>query len=669
MNESPFQSAIDMSIFEQAFINGQLVPWMDDIMFERVVGLRDRMRDLEDLHDWKKEFLKYHDGQLDELIRIQRSLEEVIKEIRARRAPIDDEKRSIRQDMSSDEKSLNALQREWVRLMAELDARKREATIREGIDNETQNAPWRTGANGKKALPHQFEGAYRLSSARKGILGDKPGLGKTLQAIMTVDMLRALGLTQKTLIFCPKPVLDGFQTEFQRFSPDQFVYVLNQTGKGVKSEVLDVVKLLPEAVILTNYEVWRKDKRILEKLIHCQFDTIILDEAHNLKDSKSSTFKGIKSIVHAENKCTECGGLVFGTNTCPSCGWYAEKQFAFRSIKNIFPMTGTSILNKPQDLFALLHLIDDQGFPNLNSFLWDFCEQYTTESGPRWRFTYGGEEQLLLKLGMKYTARTRESAGVQMPPQEVKHHHFELDGDKYPKQAEFIRLLKDKARLRIADGREFTQLETLAWYTRMRQSATWPDAIKLHEADAEGNIINTIRPDVGESVIMDEGELIIREALDSGNRIVVFSHFTEALMEMERRLRNDGVSLIRYDGSLNDKLRLEAQRDFDLTHTRPENAKYQVMLAQYKSAKVGLNLHGAQEVLFLEREWNPAMEEQAMDRVRRIGSEFDTIVHILHVEGTATELIDAIIEEKAAMRDGFDSQVDLQEKLRKFVEG
>jgi SNF2 family DNA or RNA helicase len=645
---------IDMTQFESQF-SGQLSAFMDDGMFEKVESIRQRMADLTDILSWKKEFLQFADANIDKLEELQRGLQEVIDAIRARKQPYSDEKREIRQDMLQDERKLAALQREWARLMAELDAQRKFNEQRLELDAKTSDALWRS-----RALPHQFEGAYRLSSAQRAILGDKPGLGKTLQAIMTIDMLRGLGLARKVLIVCPKPVIDGFEREFAKWSPGQFVATLNQTLKGLKSEILDLAALMPEAVILTNYEVWRKDKGIIDKLIGCQFDTVILDEAHNLKDSKSVTAKGIKAIVHAENKCEHCSGLTFGA-ACPKCGQWPTKEYANRSVKNLFPMTGTPILNRPQDLFVMLNLVDDRAFPSESRFLEDFCTKKCAVCGgsfcqcaekPKWiwKFTSGGEAQLLKRLGMRFTARTRESADVKMPPQEIRHHKLTFDPEMYPK---------------LGDN-ELTALETLAWYTRMRQSATWPDGIKIRNPDT-GEV--EFQAEVGESIIMDEGELIIREALDCGNRIVVFSHFKEALKEMERRLVKDGVSVIRYDGDLNAKLRIEAQHDFDLTITRPENSKYQVMLAQYKTAKVGLNLHGAQEVLFLDREWNPGMEQQAGDRVRRIGSELDTIVHVLHAEGTATELMDALLDEKASMMEGFETEVNLHETMRKFLGG
>lgn len=684
--------SIDMSGFEHSFANEtgiaampslnavatiepQLSNDMDNVMFERICDLRDRIADLTDTIEYLRSFLHVSDDELEELDRMRISLQEVLAEIRKRTSLLNDNQKLIKNQISPYKRSLEESQREWFRLMAELEAQQRERNNRRQLDLLTENAPWRD-----RALPHQYEGAYRLSSVKRGILGDKMGLGKTLQAIMTIDMLKAYGEAKKVLIFCPKPVLDGFERDFKKFSPDQFVFILNQAGSNTKSHVLDVVRAMPVATILTNYEVWRKDKTIIDQLIACQFDTIVLDEAHVMKNANSGNAKGIKRIVHAENKCYACGGLTFGSG-CPACGAFPEELYQNRSIKNCFPMTGTAILNRPQDLFPLLHLVDDQAFPDEQAFLRDFCQRICTNcranygctcaGKPNWVWTFrtGGEEALLKRLGMRFTARTRDSAGVVMPPQEIKHHYFDLDPEEYPKQAEFNRLLRDQARLFFArEDKTITQFETLGWYTRMRQSAIWPDGIRVPEKDDDGRIIRYWQPSVGESILMDRGEEIIREGVENGNRIIVFCKFKTALIEMERRLRASGIPLVRYDGDLSDDARREAQHDFDFTLTNPADAKFKVMLAQYDSAKVGLNLHGAQEVVLLDREWNPAMEQQAIDRVRRIGSVFDTIVHILHCAGTATDLMDAIQEYKLNMVEGFEAENErMQKVMRDFL--
>lgn len=675
-----------IAMMEADFKGSELSEFMDDVTFEQFHTLRERIEDYGNLLQGKKGLAEYFDGEGKRIDVFLSSLIETLTFARAERKKYADEYSAVRRDMIADEKKLESLSREYARLVAELEARKRLRNERAEIDLMTKDHPWR-----KIALPHQYEGAFRLSGTRRGILGDHPGLGKTLQAIMTIDMLRATGLTKKVLIFCPKPVLDGFNTEFARRSPGQFVQILNQTKKGQKNMVLDVIKLMPECVVLTNYEVWRKDRSLIDELIACQFDTVVLDEAHKLKNAKSATAKGILEIVHAENQCFNCGMLTFGSG-CGACGKYPTELFQNQSVKNVFPMTGTPILNKPQDLFTLLHIIDPIGFPDETAFLFDFCLKVCggcrarthtfceCVDGPRWRWTFrdGGEAALLNKLGMRFTARTRDSAGVKMPPQEIKHWNLTLED--YDRQAKFISDLRDAARIEFSDGGAVTQLEVFAWYMRMRQSAEWPDGVVIRdnrkdphtgEKIGTGEIIwpKSEKDLPGESAIMDWAEERITEGVENGNRLVVFSHFKKSLVELSRRLEMAKISHVRYDGDLSDAAKIEAQRDFDLTVTRPENSKFQVILVQYDSGKVGLNLHGAHEVVFMGREWNPGMEKQAMERVRRIGSEFETMVHIPHCAGTATELIDAILEDKEKIVDGFDSEVNLAEQIKKFLKG
>jgi SNF2 family DNA or RNA helicase len=149
----------------------------------------------------------------------------------------------------------------------------------------------------------------------------------------------------------------------------------------------------------------------------------------------------------------------------------------------------------------------------------------------------------------------------------------------------------------------------------------------------------------------------------------VFSHFKSVLAELERRCGEKGIRHAKIIGGVPDWQRQEFIDDFNTNYTPVGQHKYDVLLCQYKTASVGLNLNGAQQLLMVEREWNPGKEEQTMDRLRRIDSDYESIVHMLHCAGTATELIDAIQEQKKQMLDGFQADVDLAEAMRKFLEG
>ncbi|MFG2268076.1 SNF2-related protein, partial [Streptomyces sp. NPDC048720] len=475
---------VDMPSFSKQMSNDE---------FTRLAFLNDRIGDLGDV----EEVLEIDQATAEavqfqinaEIAELNAKLDALRKERDKYGAIISNSLKAKRQNKITLEK----LERERIRLLSEIAARERFLAQRDLLFESTANKPWAVGVNGKKALPHQLEGAHRLVSAERALLADKPGLGKTLQAIMTIDMLRAEGKGQKVLIFTPKPVVADFKRAFDQWTDPTLVFDLNQTvGKGVKADILHTVIYMEQIIIITNYEVWRKDRSIHQRLIECGFDTIIMDEAHVLKDSKSKTTQDIRELVYAENKCPRCGHGHFVNRgpwdrLCASCEFVQEEDGDFCSVKNIFPMTGTPVLNKPGELWALLNLIDRKAFGSEKYFLQDYCTQETDYRTNKkyWTFGSGGAERLLQRLGSKYTGRTRESAGVVMPPQELKHHWLELDPEKYPKQTHFIEQLRDRARLAFSEDRVMTLTETLAWYTRMRQAASWPDAIQIKDCPHE----------------------------------------------------------------------------------------------------------------------------------------------------------------------------------------
>lgn len=688
---------IDMSQFEAQFDDGtrysKLMP-NDD--FDRLAFLNVRIDDISEERELLKENIERLEVSQNEINAELIALRKRIDELLAQRRPVDEKIARINSIGRHNRRNQEAYERERARLLQEIAAQQKFLEERENLLDATKDFPWRVGVeiDGKikKALPHQIDGSYRLVSSERGFLCDAPGLGKTLQAIMTIDLLRAQGKAKKVLIFTPKQVLPDFERAFKRWTNPKFVHVLDEKVKGIKVTLLEMIKHFPDAIVLTNYEVWRKDNSIHTALMEAGFDTIICDEGHVMKGAKSLTTLKIRDLVYADNRCPKCGAQnivnhVYGVK-CGVCEHEAGEFGDFCSCKNFYVLTGTPILNKPAELWPPLNMIDRVGFPSEKAFLNDYCEKEYDYKTNKWVWTFGsgGSERLLKKLGMKYTARTRDSAGVIMPPQDIKHHWLELEQEKYPRQFNFIKELRDRARLAFADDAQMTPQGVLAWYTRMRQAASWPDGIKIKgcwhnpvcedEFGLPGPCIDPRvifppegTPPIGESILMDQAEAITFEAVEDGDRIVVFSMFKSVIAELERRCEVRNLRVAKITGDVPDSKRREFIDDFNLNHTKLGEHKYDVLICQYQTAQVGLNLTGAHQLLCIEREWNPGKEEQTIDRLRRIDSQHESIVHILHCEGTATELIDAIQEQKKAMLEGFQADVDLQEAMRKFLEG
>lgn len=378
---------------------------------------------------------------------------------------------------------------------------------------------------GNKAKHHQIDGAKKLAIAKKAILGDKRGLGKTLTSIAWAD----LSGSRKILAVVPNDVRGNFEREIRYWAPHRSAVDIGNMSKIQRNGLLEVFKSVPDLFVLVNYEAWVKDKSLLQRLIDCHFDTVIADEAHMMKEMSTSAFRGVQRICHAENECPICGSENFQgdfwsaeqrayTKRCFDCQAVQEKDGEFCSVKNILPMTGTPILNKPQDIFPLLNLIAPHVFYDKKMFLNSYCRQGYDN---KWIFMEGGEERLATKLSGIYVARDRYQAGVEIPKQEIQIHELEMDREKYPKQWEAYQILSEKSALVLDDM--FSDVENkaispvlymIALITRQRQMAVWPAGIEFRDPKTKDLLFKC---DVTESVKLDYAEELALQLINDEN--------------------------------------------------------------------------------------------------------------------------------------------------------
>lgn len=525
-----------------------------------------------------------------------------------------------------------------------------------------------------KILEHQKDGAFILATNMRTILGDKRGAGKTLTAIAAWDMAQC----QRVLVVVPDDVVSNFVNEIHYWAPHRKVMQLGKQNPQARAFAINMMKNMAAFTAVINYSAWRKDKTLIKSLIDLRFDTVVMDEAHEMKNTSTSAYRGCREIVLAENCCPICSSAVENVSTpdgwgnydkCVACDWNSENakyswEFLDRcSVKMVVPMSGTVILNKPQDLFALLSLVDPINFAELKDYLRVYCTQ-DFYSG-KWVFRSGGLESLQKKLAGKYIARP----GVKTPGQKVYTHDIDIDPADYPLQHKVIEQLSKHAQILLDSGKRMSVLATIALITRKRQANVWPAGIQLK--DEEGNVVFNVGEEVQESVKIDkciryntteaEWEGFIPEFTESGNkelgsRVVVFSQFKGPLQELERRCKKAGISVVRFDGDTPQHVRDEAKIDFDRKYCEDPaygEYKYQVILANYKTGGVGLNFTAATETIILDREWNPGKEDQAFGRTDRLGQTEETNVHILRINRTIDVWMDELIDEKANLIAGF----------------
>ncbi|KAJ4751892.1 hypothetical protein LUZ62_086297 [Rhynchospora pubera] len=145
---------------------------------------------------------------------------------------------------------------------------------------------------------------------------------------------------------------------------------------------------------------------------------------------------------------------------------------------------------------------------------------------------------------------------------------------------------------------------------------------------------------------------------------VVFSQFRKMLLLLEAPLKAAGFGVLRLDGTMTAKKRSEVIKEFSRTGPRAPT----ILLASLKAAGTGINLTAASRVYLMEPWWNPGVEEQAMDRVHRIGQQQEVKVVRLIVRNSIEERILELQEKKMKLAGGAFRRQGTDEQKRMRIE-
>ena len=178
-------------------------------------------------------------------------------------------------------------------------------------------------------VPKQREGVEFLKSHRSVILADEMGSGKTAQVLTAIQELGY----RRVLVVAPKIVKSVWCSEVEKWAPNWNVMVLEGTKTERKHRAQDPPE--PPFILLTHYEQLGSDYTVtgsaFYELKRVEWDAIVFDEAHYLKNRHTHRFKAAKRLL---------------------MGRYC----------NVFCLTGTPIINEPGDIWALLHLCDGKKY-------------------------------------------------------------------------------------------------------------------------------------------------------------------------------------------------------------------------------------------------------------------------------------------------------------------
>ena len=431
---------------------------------------------------------------------------------------------------------------------------------------------------------YQKEGIFWLEFLKKysfgGILADEMGLGKTLQTLALLNINK-----EKThIVLCPKSLLFNWENEIKKYFPDMTCLVIHQNSK--KREEL-IKKANDYDIIITSYSILQKDYKVYFDN-NIEFNYMILDEAHYIKNMKTRSNKAVKTI---------------------------------KSMRKVI-LTGTPLENRLEELYGLFEIIMPNYLGTYNEFRRDFSAKIE-------RNDKVSLEILQSKIRPFILRRTKDEVLKELPKKQEQIVFNEMTNRQSIIYNEILNRVKQDTEKIIEDnGRTGkAKIQILSALLRLRQVCNHPKLLdhKLEDEDMSAKV--------------EQFEELLLETIESENKVLIFSQFTKMLDILENRLKENNILYERLDGTT--KNRQEVVDNFN------NDKKIKVFLISLKAGGVGLNLTSASNVFIYDPWWNPQVENQAIDRAHRIGQKKTVNVYKFITKNSIEEKILKLQERKA----------------------
>jgi SNF2 family DNA or RNA helicase len=409
-----------------------------------------------------------------------------------------------------------------------------------------------------------------------GILADEMGLGKTLQVLYFLNFIKEK--IRPSLIVCPSSLMENWACEIEKFFPSRFNYTI------VKGEKEKRLKILKNAsffdILITSYNLLLMDEDEYEKI---EFVYCILDEAQHIKNKSAKRTQSLKKI-HSKHRVA---------------------------------ITGTPLENYPSELWTIFDFLMPDYLGNYQWFKKHIENPLLKSDSKSKKETLKLLHTLISPFILR---RTKDIVLKELPPKIEQEIRLELTEKQKLLYLDYVKKAKEKLLTVVqSKGIERSYIEILSTLMRLRQICLHPgiineELIKEEEISSKTNALLEL----------------IYESIDSGHRIVVYSQFVEYLKIIRLKFYEEEIEHLYMDGRTKDRVGLV---EFFNSHDIP------VLLASIKAGGVGLNITGADCVIIVDPWWNPTVEEQAIDRLHRMGQKNVVFAYRLITRGTIEEKI------------------------------
>lgn len=434
---------------------------------------------------------------------------------------------------------------------------------------------------------YQREGICFGLQHKRIIIGDEPGLGKTLQSIGIVDTANAY----PCLVICPSSLKINWQREFHKFT-DKSAVVLDNNVRTTWGYLLTMGV---HQVAIVNYESLRKyfvwdikgdGKQFrLKDVVFCPqitaFKSIIIDESHRVKDPSTQQTIFTK-------------GLSVGKEWC-------------------ILLSGTPVVNRPEDLIAQLSIMSRIGdFGGRAKFMADYCtdpkDKNATPAVPLSELSKQLYDTCMIR---------REKAKVlpQLPDKTRVDLYVEINNtNEYNlAAADLAGYLREYTECTDSEIRRKMRMEALVKFMTLRSLAT------------KGKVSQAVD--------------FIRTFLDSGKKLIVFCSLHEIVDDLKGAFPR-AVTVTGRDSAVNKQAAVDAFQN---------NPDVNLIICSIKAAGVGLTLTASSDVAFVELAWTYADCCQCEDRAHRIGQKDNVTCYYLLGRGTIDHTIYSLIHRKKSI--------------------
>ncbi|MGD0952378.1 MAG: DEAD/DEAH box helicase [Methanotrichaceae archaeon] len=451
--------------------------------------------------------------------------------------------------------------------------------------------------------PYQANGVSWLEYLHRFGLGaclaDDMGLGKTIELIAFLlheyeenDNLMGTvessgrGNLSPTLLICPMSVAGNWQREFERFSPSLKVVVHHGTDRLLGKTFAD--EATKRDVVITTYSLAQRDEEILSAV---QWNHIVLDEAQNIKNPSARQTQAIKKIKAAHR----------------------------------IALTGTPVENRLSELWSIMDFLNPDYLGSAQAFRKDFVV-------PIERYRSKERSEMLRGIIQPFVLRRLKTDPtiINDLPEKME---MKVNYNLTPEQASLYAAVVDEmlGKIEQSEGIE-RKGQILSALTKLKEICNHP-ALFLQDG-------STLNGRSGKLIRLEE---MLYEVMAVGDRALIFTQFAGMGAMLRHHLQKRlGCEVLFLHGGTPKKQRDSMIQKF-------QSGGPPLFVLSLKAGGLGLNLTAANHVFHFDRWWNPAVENQATDRVFRIGQKKNVFVHKFVCLGTLEERIDQMIEDKKAL--------------------